>query len=346
MDTITHALAGYVIAKTGLTGDTGKWGVAAGVVASVFPDVDGLLGPFFGTEFTLMYHRGITNSLFLVVPFSLFFAWLFEKTSGKKRYWTFFLIWLVEMLVHTFLDLLTSYGTMILSPLSWERFALDWVFIIDLFLTGIFLLFLLAMQIWRSESKLLARLSVVLASLYILLCAGNHFWALSLAKSYASEHSLKAKNIASVPQPLSPFHWANYIVTQDTIHRGLVNLVGKHERTANSESGLLSKVWAQYQPTQVLSYKAWHMFDKSSWVGRAMVLEGVKMFMWFARFPVVRYEGSRNGQHRVTFFDLRFDSIQGRRPFSYEVIFNPKGEIVLQGFHRNYSEQKSLTQSR
>jgi len=336
MDTVTHALAGYVVAKTGLTGDTGKWGVAAGVLASVFPDVDGLLEPFFGTEFTLMYHRGITNSLFLVVPFSLFFAWLFKKISGKNRYWTFFLIWLVEILVHTFLDLLTSYGTMILSPLSWERFTLDWVFIIDLFLTGVFLLSLLAMQIWRNKSKMLARLSAALATSYILLCAGNHFWALSLAKSYASEHELKAKNIASLPQPLSPFHWANYIVTTDTIHRGLVNLVGKYERAANSQSSLLSKVWAQYQPTKELSYKSWHMLDKSSWVKQALVLEGVKTFFWFARFPVVRYEASRNGRRRVTFFDLRFGGIQGRSPFSYEVTFNPKGEIVFQGFHRDY----------
>ena len=88
------------------------------------------------------------------------------------------------------------------------------------------------------------------------------------------------------------------------------------------------------------------MFDKSSWVERAMVLEGAKTFLWFARFPVVRYEGSPSGQHRVTFFDLRFGSILGRRPFLYEVSFNPKGDIVFQGFHRDYSEQESLTQSR
>ena len=70
MDPVTHGLAGYVVAKTGLTRDTGRWGVVAGVIASLFPDVDSLLGPFVGTEFTLKYHRGLTNSIFLVVPFS------------------------------------------------------------------------------------------------------------------------------------------------------------------------------------------------------------------------------------------------------------------------------------
>ena len=265
MDTVTHGLAGYAIAKTGLSRDTGRWGITAGVLASVFPDVDSLLGPFLGTEFTIRYHRGLTNSLFLVVPFSLLFAWLFNKISGKKRYWTFFLVWFAEISVHNFLDLVTSYGTMILSPLSWDRFALDWVFIIDLFLTGIFLFFLIAMHIWKSKSQMLARLSVVLAALYISLCAGNHFWALSLARSYAVEQDLEAENVASLPQPLSPFHWANYVVTEDTVYKGLVNLIGRHERTASSQVGLLNQVWTQYQPIHLLSYEPLHKLDESSW---------------------------------------------------------------------------------
>ena len=85
MDTITHGLAGYAVAKTGLTRDTGRWGVIAGVTASVFPDVDNLLRSFYGTEFILKHHRGLTNSVLLVVPFSLLFAWLFAKISGKRR---------------------------------------------------------------------------------------------------------------------------------------------------------------------------------------------------------------------------------------------------------------------
>jgi inner membrane protein len=339
MDTVTHGLAGYVVAKTGLTRDTGRWGVIAGVLASILPDIDSLLGPFVGTEFTIRYHRGLTNSLLLTVPFSLFFAWLFFKISGEKRYGTFFLICFLEVLVHNFLDLVTSYGTMILSPLSWERFALDWVFIIDLFLTGMLLFFTLAMWIWKSRSKMLARLSVVLATLYICLCAGNHAWALSLARRYAMEQGLKAKNISSLPQPLSPFHWANYIVTEDTIYKGLVNLIGEHERTASSKDGLFLQVWAQYQPIRELSYEPWHKFDESSWVESSLALDGVKTFLWFARFPVVRYEGLHNGKHCVTFFDLRFGGIEGRKPFLYQVIFDPKGGVVFQGFRRDQTSR-------
>lgn len=337
MDTITHGLAGYAAVKTGLARDTGRWGVIAGVAASLFPDADGLFASFYGTEFTLKYHRGLTNSILLVVPISLLFAWLFVKISGKKRFQTFFLIWVVEILVHTFLDLITSFGTMILSPLSSYRFALDWVFIIDLFLTGIFLIFSIVIMIWRSRSETLARISVALAAVYVLVCAGNHVWALSLTKGYAHEHKLKTEKIASLPQPLSPFHWANYIVTDNTIYLGLVNLIGVRDRTPSPDANLFSQLWSRYQPVQALSYTPRERLDDSPWVKRALNLDSVKTFFWFARFPVVEYEARSNGRHRVTFFDLRFGAVKGRKPFLYEVIFDPYGEIVSQGFQRDYS---------
>ncbi|MCK5552542.1 MAG: metal-dependent hydrolase, partial [Deltaproteobacteria bacterium] len=174
MDTPTHALAGYMIAKTGLTRDTGKWGTIAGLSAAIFPDMDLVLRPFFSAEFTLKYHRHLTNSVLLILPFSLLFAWFFVKISRKKRFWTFFVIWAVELLAHTFLDLVTSYGTMLLSPFSDYRFTLDWVFIIDLFLLSTFLFPLIALHLWKKMSLTLARVSVVLAGLYICLCAYNH----------------------------------------------------------------------------------------------------------------------------------------------------------------------------
>ena len=335
MDTITHGLAGYVVAKTGLTRDTGRWGVVAGVAASLFPDADNLLGAFYGTEFTLRYHRGLTNSLLMVIPFSLLFAWLFTKISKKRRFWTFFLIWVVEILVHTFLDLITSFGTMILSPLLSHRFALDWVFIIDLYLTGILLMASITILLWKSKGKTIAKMSAMLAALYISLCAGNHSWALSTATNYAQQQSLKTQQIASLPQPLSPFHWANYVVTEDKIYRGLVNLVGTQERTARTTGNLFSLIWSRYQPINLASYEPWDKLDGSIWVRRALPLKGVRNFFWFARFPVVSYEGASNGRHRVTFYDLRFGTIGGRRPFLYEVVFDPKGEILSQGYPRD-----------
>ena len=331
MDTTTHALAGYMIAKTGLSRDTGKWGTISGLSAAIFPDMDLILRPFLSVEFTLKYHRHLTNSLFLIIPFSLLFAWLFVKISKVRRFWTFFLIWVVELLAHTFLDLITSYGTMILTPFSDYRFALDWVFIIDLFLVSTFLFLLIALHLWKRKGQTLARVSVVLGALYISLCAYNHSWALSLAKSYARQEGLVAETVASVPQPLSPFRWGNYILTEKKIYQGFVNLIGKEDKSTE-EASFLSRFLPRYQPISRIRYREWEKFDTSPWVEKALKLEGVKTFYWFARFPIARDRGIVNGNHRVEFFDLRFGSIGGRRPFLYVVDFDGEGNVVFQGF--------------
>lgn len=332
MDTVTHALAGYMIARTDLTRDTGRWGIIAGVLSSVFPDVDNTLGIFFGTEFYVKYHRSLPNSFFLVIPLSLLFAWLFVKVSKVKKFWSFFLIWVVELLAHTFLDLVTSYGTMILSPLSHHRFALDWVFIIDPFLTSVFLFPLMALCIWRRRGKTLARISVAMAAFYIFLCACNHFWALSLVKAYVQKKGMVTQEVASLPQPLSPFHWGNYIVTENKIYEGFVNLIGTSERVKTSDGNLFSRILARYQPICRLQYQPWDRFDGSLWVEKALTLEEVQTFLWFARFPVARYKGIVDGYHRVTLFDLRFGSINDRKPFLYVVEFDQEGEVAFQEF--------------
>lgn len=331
MDTTTHALAGYMIAKTGLTKDTGKWGTIAGVSAAIFPDLDLVLRPFLSTEFMLKYHRHLTNSVLLIIPLSLLFAWLFVKISRVRRFWTFFLIFAVELLAHTFLDLATSYGTMILSPLSNYRFALDWIFIIDLCLASTFLFPLIALLIWKKKGQTLARVSVVLAGLYIALCAYNHSRALSLAKNYAWQEGLITKTVASMPQPLSPFNWGNYILTEEKIYQGFVNLIGREEKSTG-EGNFLSRFLARYQSTSRLQYRKWNRLDDSPWVEKALRLEGVKTFYWFARFPIARDGGIVNGKQRVEFFDLRFGSVEGRRPFLYVVDFDGEGNVAFQGF--------------
>ncbi len=331
MDTTTHALAGYMIAKTGIGGDTGKWGTIAGITAAVFPDIDLVLG-FLGTEFSLRYHRNFTNSVFLIIPLSLAFAWLFVRISKIRRFWTFFLIWVLEMLVHTFLDLATSYGTMILSPFFDTRFALDWLFIVDVFLVATFLFPLIALHIWKRKSEFMARISVLLAGLYIALCAYNHSWALSLAKGYSDEKGLVAEAEASVPQPLSPFRWGNFILTEEKIYQGFVNLVAKNEKVPLSGRNFLGRFFSRYQPISGLQYRNTERYDNSPWVERALKLDGVKTFYWFARFPVARYTVGSNESHRVEFYDLRFGTVDDIRPFVYVVEFDGEGNVTFQGF--------------
>ena len=331
MDTATHALTGYVIAKAGLNKGTGKWGTIAAVTASIFPDVDLLLG-IFGSEFALKYHRGLTNSVFLIVPFSLLLALLFAKISRIGKYWRFFVICVVVISAHDFLDLATLYGTMILSPFSDYRFKLDWLFIIDPYFVAALLFPLIGLLFWKQKGITLGRVSLLIATLYIGLCAFNHSRALSLAKGFAQEKGLEPTTIAALPQPLSPFNWGNYILTDKSIYQGFVNLIASEDRNPGKEKNFLSRFLAHYRPIRLIQYQEIQRFDDSPWVEKALELEEVKTFFWFARFPIVRDRGFVDGKRRVEFFDLRFGSINQRRPFVYAVDYDEAGRVVSQGF--------------
>lgn len=237
------------------------------------------------------------------------------------------------MLVHTFFDVMGSYGTMILSPFFDTRFSLDWVFIVDFFLVFTFLFPLIALRFWKNKDRLMARISVLLAGSYIALCAYNHAWSLSLAKDYASQRGLVIEDVAALPQPLSPFQWGNYILTKKRIYQGFVKLVEADEKDPAEGGNFLARFLARYQPISGLQYRELDRFDNSPWVDRALMLEGVKTFYWFARFPVARDNGVVNGNHRVEFFDLRFGIINGiKPPFVYVVGFDRKGKVAFQGF--------------
>jgi inner membrane protein len=329
MDTATHALTGYVLSRAGLNRNLGKWGDRAAVAAAIFPDLD-LVSNLFGTEAALRYHRSLTNSVFLAIPFSLLFAWGLGKISGLKKFWSFFWIWLAVTSVHNFQDLMTSYGTMILSPFSDRRFSLDWVFIIDPYLVATLLVPLIFAFFWKKRGTTLARVCLGLAVLYIGLCAGNHSRALSLAGDYAREKGLEPMRMASLPQPLSPFRWENYLVTEQKIYHGGVNLICRDFRQGTAENSRVRSL--PNIPPIPVEYVEWERFEPSPWVEKARGLDGVKTFFWFARFPVVQDRGMINGVRRVEFFDLRFRMLGRNNHFSYAVDFDGAGKVIFQGF--------------
>ena len=48
----------------------------------------------------------------------------------------------------------------------------------------------------------------------------------------------------------------------------------------------------------------------------------VETYLWFARFPAASVT-SDNGRTEVTFYDMRFSGLPGRRPFLLRVIETP-----------------------
>jgi membrane-bound metal-dependent hydrolase YbcI (DUF457 family) len=154
MDTITHGIAGALIAKAVFKGDDlfvsrpmnrqriVTWSTMLG---AIFPDSD-VFRDIFSRDpmLVISWHRSITHSLLCLPLFALLLAGL-TRWVVRWRKWdapSFAVltgIYAAGILSHILLDLVTSFGTMVWSPLRWSRPVWDLIFIVDFTFTGILL---------------------------------------------------------------------------------------------------------------------------------------------------------------------------------------------------------------
>lgn len=155
MDTITHGIAGALIGKA-LCGGENMFPVRSMtrarmvtwslMVGAIFPDSDVLRDTFSKNDLLIVtWHRSYTHSLLLLPLFALLLAgitrWLARKFQwDAPSYAALAGIYAIGILSHILLDLVTTFGTMIWSPLAWSRPAWDLIFIVDFTLTGILLI--------------------------------------------------------------------------------------------------------------------------------------------------------------------------------------------------------------
>src|SRR5580658_6103169 len=154
MDTITHGIAGALIGKAVFGGedmfapkpmDRARIVTWSLMLGAIFPDSD-IVRDWFSSNQMLMvtWHRSITHSLVCMPFFALLLAAL-TRWFARWRKWdapsfaALTGIYAVGILSHILLDLVTSFGTMIWSPLGWSRPAWDLIFIIDFTFSAILL---------------------------------------------------------------------------------------------------------------------------------------------------------------------------------------------------------------
>jgi membrane-bound metal-dependent hydrolase YbcI (DUF457 family) len=155
MDTITHGIAGALISKALFRGQdlitkgpvtrqrVVTWSLMLG---AIFPDSDVFRDMFSRDPMLILtWHRSITHSLVCLPIWAMALAtltgWFVRSRKWEAPSFAALAgIYAVGILSHILLDLVTSFGTMIWSPLGWSRPAWDLIFILDLTFTAIVLL--------------------------------------------------------------------------------------------------------------------------------------------------------------------------------------------------------------
>jgi len=172
MDTITHGIAGALIGKAMFRGEDlfashpmnrGRILTWSLMLGAIFPDSDVLRDTFSSDRLLIItWHRSITHSLLMLPLWALLLAAV-TRAFANSRKWqapsfaALTAIYGVGILSHILLDLVTSFGTMIWSPLRWSRPAWDLVFIVDFTLTAILLVPQLLAWVYSHPEKVNSR---------------------------------------------------------------------------------------------------------------------------------------------------------------------------------------------
>ena len=370
MDTITHGLAGALIGKAFFAGDVPagapSWlerprtedrvAIVCATLGAIFPDVDVFFTVFSHDNLAfLTLHRGVTHSLLMLMVWAaglaLLAGWLARLVKWPAPpFAQLFSIFGAALASHIFLDLLTSWGTMVWAPLDHTRMAWDTLFIIDLTVTSIVLIPQIAAWVHGQVERPLW----VAPAVWVAFCVAAFAlapWARSLDVPFSDESAAAACVVFGVflLVPLrrrgrSRFGrviWcrmgvallAGYIAFAAGMHSIALGQVRQYADEGRINytnlaalplppwpgrwAGLISTPGSVYRIQfnllggEVPRLDVYRSITENPYVHSALALPGVQEFLWFARFPVFTYL-ERDGRPVVQISDARFIGL--RRP--------------------------------
>ncbi len=207
MDQVTHLISGLL--QSNLFKKEGQERVYFKVctVCALIPDID-LVARIWGREAYLIHHRGLSHSIFLSVFWALLTT-LVLKPKGANLRDLRPVIWAGTLCVigHLFLDLFTSYGTSLLAPFTYKRFALDALFIIDPVYTLTLIFAFVTSIIFKKKQKLITRLAIVFWLCYPILCLGTGQWIQKREELLSKTQTEDTIKNHVLPEFLTPFYW-------------------------------------------------------------------------------------------------------------------------------------------
>ena len=262
MDPVTHAASGAVAMLALPSRPATRWAVPLAALAAASPDLD-ILFASSPLQFLLL-HRGITHSLPALPVMGLILAlccrplWR-AATPGR---WSFGRVWLLAcalVLLHIWLDVVTTYGTMIFLPFSHERVRLNGIFIIDLLLT---LPLLWAVWRWRKKRALML-LALAWVFVYPALGVGLNARHTAQAEARLTAENRQASRVTVLPDAFAPFFWRVLFEEEDVRGKNVreqgLNALGR-PRTPESAYSAVPNALAEELARQSVTCESFFQF--------------------------------------------------------------------------------------
>ena len=367
MDPITHGIVGALMGKAFFAGPdvpaahagvlgkaksapAARAAIVACTLGAIFPDIDVFAGPLARNDLAIMqWHRNITHSLVMLPAWTLLLAGVSIPLAYLARwkrpgYWKLALIYAAAIASHIVLDTATSFGTMIWSPVNFERVSWDWLFIVDLTLTALALAPQLAAWCYRDPAQFKVRAALVWGA-----CVAAAFGAYALAGAVGYPFprwvvgvaTLIAAALIFVPATEGMgFRWRRaswnragfvtacaYMALAAAAHGNALaateEYAAKHHLRVESIAAMPTPptltrwegvietpegVWrtSLREPGGEVVHAEFFASDsRERYAEQARSLRDVQMYLWFARFPVYRIE-RREGMTVVSISDVRF----------------------------------------
>ncbi|GAB4342049.1 MAG: metal-dependent hydrolase [Candidatus Abyssubacteria bacterium] len=285
MDPVTHLASGVLVGRLAQPKVEPKHITWYCVAVSWLPDIDNLAN-FLGPEQYLLYHRGITHSFVGGAVLAAASAGILRQLTRKITFAAAFIVAYLCILIHIFLDLITSYGTLILSPFTNRRFALSSIFIVDPVFTGGICCFLLGSLWWGAKSRRLAAAGLAWLFLYPAASLGIREISTEYLADTLRAQSRQYHRFELTTEPLSPFFWKLVAEDDEYYYLAGVTLFDLDRKlTLEPYAKPPSDLMEQLKPK----------------IGM------LQTYLWFSKYPTMELRNSPGGK-RLLLRDLRFFS--------------------------------------
>jgi len=182
-----------------------------GAVAQSLPDIDFVSSFWLSPASQLLAHRGITHSLIFVLFSSVLMGFACQRSIKKSvpvTDWPLF--FMLEMMIHLFLDAFNNYGVGWFEPFSKIRISFNTIYVADPLMTifpFVGCVMLLLLHAGSAARTFWWKFGVYACTLYLCVAIANKIYITRTVKKEFVDQHIPHSRFFTTPAPFQVFLW-------------------------------------------------------------------------------------------------------------------------------------------